>query len=479
MTSILERVCAKVLNKVTPTQKEKKKVLSLAQNLVEKVKVAAEKAGVKAEVRVEGSVAKDTWLREEPDIDIFMRVPTSMPREAFGTVCLKIAKEATKGFKQVERFAEHPYLEAFVNSTRVNIVPCYRVKRGKWVSATDRTPYHTDYAKPRLNEQLRREIRLLKQFMKGVEVYGAEIKVGGFSGYLCELLTLQYNSFVGVLKSAADLKNAWLIDYEGYYKGRESELPKIFEEPLIVVDPVDKGRNAASAVSKERLIEFIAASREFLKNPIFEFFYPREIKTLSTRQLLNEMKKRESMLVFVKFDRVKAVPDVLWGQLYKTQRSLRKMLEQNDFHVIRDSAWSNEQDLNVLVFEVEHGKLSQVKKHLGPPIRKKAECENFLRKHVGSPNTVSGPYIEEDRWVVDIKRKHNNVVTLLSERLRDGGRQVGVAELISQTVKKNLQIMVNEQIAKLYSCNTEFARFVTEYLEAKPRWLNKTYGVEV
>jgi len=471
MTSTLERVSATVLKKVTPSLREKKKVLSLAENLVHRVKTAAKKARVDAEVRVEGSVAKDTWLREEPDIDIFMRVPISMPREAFGTVCLKIAKEATKGFKQVERFAEHPYLEAFVNSTRVNIVPCYQVKPGEWVSATDRTPFHTDYVKPRLNEQLRGEIRLLKRFMKGVGVYGAEIRVGGFSGYLCELLTLQYKSFVGALKSAADLRNAWLIDYQGYYKGREEELTKIFEEPLVVVDPVDKGRNAASAVRKERLIEFVAASREFLRKPSLEFFYPRETKALSARQLINEMEKRGSTLVFVKFGRVKAVSDVLWGQLYKTQRSLRRLLEQNDFHVIRDSAWSNEQNLNVLVFEVEHGKLPLVKKHLGPPIRKKTECEDFLRKHIGSSNTISGPYTEDDRWVVEIKRKHTDVVALLSEKLKDGGRQVGVAEFISQIVPKTLKILVNEDVLELYSVDVEFARFLTQHLEAKPGWL--------
>jgi len=476
MTSTLEKVTTKVLKRVTPSQREKKKVLSLAENLVERVKAAAKKARVDAKIRVEGSVAKDTWLREEPEIDIFMRLPTSMSREIFGTVCLKIAKEATKSFKQVERFAEHPYLEAFANSTRVNIVPCYQAKPGEWMSATDRTPFHTDYVKPRLNEQLRSEIRLLKQFMKGVGVYGAEIRVGGFSGYLCELLSLQYDSFVEVLKSASELRNTWLIDYEGYYKGREDELPKIFEEPLVVVDPVDKGRNAGSAVRKKRLIEFVVASREFLKNPSLEFFYPHETKALDAHQVISQMKKRGSTLVFVQFGRVKTVSDILWGQLYKTQRSLGRMLEQNDFHVMRDAAWSNEQDLNMLIFEVEHGKLPLVKKHLGPPIRKKTECENFLRKHVESSDTVSGPYIEEDRWVVEIKRKHCDIVDLLSKKLKDGGRQVGVAELISSTIKKAFKVIVNEQLVKYYSSNSQLAKFVTEYLEAKPRWLKKTHA---
>jgi len=473
MTSTLERVSSTVIKKVTPSRKEREKVLSLAENLVEKVKTAAEKAEIEAEVRVEGSVAKDTWLREEPDIDIFMSVPRSLPREAFGTVCLRIAKEATRGFKQVERFAEHPYLEAFVDSTRVNIVPCYRVKPGEWISATDRTPFHTDYVKPRLNEQLRMEIRLLKRFMKGVGVYGAEIKVGGFSGYLCELLTLQYSSFVGVLKAAADLRNAWQIDFEGYYTGKENELPKIFEEPLVVVDPVDKGRNAASAVKNERLIEFVAASREFLRKPSLEFFYPRETRALGAKKLISEMKKRGSTLVFVKFGRVKTVPDVLWGQLYKTERSLKKLLEQNDFHVLSNSVWSDEQDFNMLIFEVEHDWLPLVKKHLGPPIRKRTECDNFLRKHVDSPATVSGPYLEDDRWVVEIRRKQTSVVALLSEKLKDGGKNVGVADLISRVIPKTLEILVNEEAQKLYNVNPEFAKFLTQHLKGKPSWLKK------
>ena len=144
-------------------------------------------------VRVEGSVAKDTWLSENPDIDIFMRLPTSIPRKSLGDVGLKIAKKAAEGYEQVERFAEHPYLEIFVEGYRVDIVPCYDAKPGEWQSATDRTPYHTDYIKKTLKcKGSRDEVRLLKKFMQGIGVYGAEIKVGGFSGYLCELLILKY-----------------------------------------------------------------------------------------------------------------------------------------------------------------------------------------------------------------------------------------------------------------------------------------------
>jgi len=472
MTLTLEEICAKILKKTTPNRKEKRRVLELAEKLKEKVRMAAEEVRIKAEVRVEGSVAKDTWLREEPDIDIFMRVPTTIPRDAFGKVCLEIARKATEGHEQIERFAEHPYLESLIDTTRVNIVPCYKVKQGEWISATDRTPFHTDYVKPLLNDRLRGQVRLLKRFMKGIGVYGAEIRVGGFSGYLCELLTLHYGSFVDVLKSIANWKESRVIDYEGYYKGREREVRKIFEEPLVVVDPVDKGRNAAAAVRKQRLDELVVASRAFLTNPHLEFFYPRETVAYDTKKLVNTIKTRGSTIVFIKIGEVKTVPDILWGQLYKSQRSLRKMLQQHDFNIIRDCVWSDEKDFNIFIFEVEQRFLPLIKRHLGPPIDKREECDKFLRKHVGAMSTLSGPRVEADRWVVETKRRQTDIVKLLAEKLKDGGRRVGVADLVSQAVANTLDILTNEEVIKGYSSNPEFAKVLTEFLEGKPRWFS-------
>jgi tRNA nucleotidyltransferase (CCA-adding enzyme) len=462
MASTYEEIIAEVLKKVTPNRSDRDHVLSLAKKLTRKVREAAKEKGMEVEIRVEGSVAKDTWLRDEAEIDIFMRLPTIMPREALGTVCLEIARNATEGFRQIERFAEHPYLEAIEGNVTVNIVPCYNVKCGEWISATDRTPFHTDYVKPLLDEEKAGEVRLLKRFMKGVGVYGAEIKVGGFSGYLCELLVLNYGSFFQVLRAVGDWEGRIIIDYEGYYKNTE-KVKKIFEEPLVLVDPVDRGRNVGAAVRKERLDEFVVASRAFLAAPDKKFFYPPEVEALNHKELVNKINARGSSIIFIRFGGVTAVQDVLWGQLYKSQRSMRKLIQRHDFTVLRDDAWSDEENLCVLLFEVENRFLPNMKRHLGPPLRKKLEGEKFLRKHVGEGSTVSGPRVEDGRWVVDIKRKYNDVVGLLKEKLRDIGRHVGMAD--------SMEVLVNDEILKLYSANPEFAKFFTEYLDGKPRWL--------
>lgn len=466
-----DAIIEEILKQITPTQADRAKIKALAEELQRKVACACEEHGVKATVRVEGSVAKDTWLREEPEIDIFIRLPTTLPRRSLGKVGLKIARKATEGAKQVERFAEHPYLEAFIDDVRVNIVPCYDVKRGKWLSATDRTPFHTDYAKRRLNKTLRNEVRLLKKFLQGINAYGAEIKTGGFSGYLCELLILHHKSFTETLRAFAAYKQRMVIDIEGYYVGREKEQWLLFPEPLVVVDPVDKGRNVASAVQPQKLYTFVGAARAFLKKPNEKFFYPPKTSALPAEALKSKLENRGASLIFLILREIKAVPDVLWGQLYRTQRALRKLAELNDFKVLRDAVWSNEKTLSVFVFELEQHVLPGIKKHLGPPLERIKECEDFLSKYTSNECVVSGPYIEEGRLIVELQRKFTNAAELLKERLKDGGRKVGVAELMSQAFQKKLEILVNSEVVEVYQSSDEFAEFLTSFLSGKPFWL--------
>jgi tRNA nucleotidyltransferase (CCA-adding enzyme) len=463
-----------VLKKVTPQPEERAAIESLAERLKKNVVVAAHDSGLDLQVRVEGSVAKDTWLSKEPDIDVFMRVPQEVPRGSLGKVSLEIARKATRGSVQVERFAEHPYLEAFIDGVRVNIVPCYEAKLGEWLSATDRTPFHTDYVVERLNEKMRDDVRLLKKFMKGIGSYGAEIKIGGFSGYLCELIVLHYGSFGAALKAFAGYNKRIEIDIEGYYSERADELVLLFGEPLVVIDPIDKGRNVASAVRKEKLDAFVAASRQFLKTPKIEFFYPPRTIALSRKEMKKKLKERPTSILVIVFSETESVPDILWGQLYKSLRSLLKLLSLNDFIVLRASPWSDTKTLTAFVFELERHTISGARKHLGPPLERAIECDNFLKKHQSNDGNVAGPYLEAGRWVVLLKRKHTEAAKLLEEKLRDGGRNAGIAEALSHVIKKGFRIKINEEIIDTYSRNDVFAEFLTEFLSAKPKWLTNT-----
>ena len=76
-----------------------------------------------------------------------------------------------------------------VGTTKVNIlVPCYNVTIGNWKSSADRSPYHTSYMKENLNTYLIEQVRLLKKFLKSIGVYGSQLAISGFSGYVTEVL---------------------------------------------------------------------------------------------------------------------------------------------------------------------------------------------------------------------------------------------------------------------------------------------------
>ena len=443
----------------------------LAEQLKARLIVEAKRRRLEAEVRLDGSVAKDTWLRGDADIDIFLRVPASMSRADLERHCLEVARRALKGHPIVERFAEHPYLETHVEGIRVNVVPCYNVARGEWRSATDRTPFHTDYVISHLSPDQKGEVRLLKAFLKGIGVYGADVKVSGFSGMLCETLIMYYGSFVKTLEQAQSWKAPTVIDLERYYTGREEEVLDLFEEPLIVIDPVDRGRNLAASISRKRLWEFVAAARAFSNKPKKSFFVARKIAPLSVGRFRREMQRRGWNLIAVEFGRVDAVVDVLWSQLYRTERALRNLLRQEGFNVTRSAAWTNEEDLNVILFELENLTLPPVRKRFGPHVARSQASGLFLRKHLSGIRSISGPWVDDDRWAVDQLRENRSAVAFLRSRIRYGGRDVGVASKIAPVLKRRCRVLADEALISSYRKNSDAARFMTSFLKGRPAWL--------
>ncbi|MGD0549599.1 MAG: CCA tRNA nucleotidyltransferase [Candidatus Bathyarchaeia archaeon] len=465
------RVCDSIARQIVPSDLERKRVNRLVEELNAKLVREAERSRLHVEVRLDGSVAKDTWLKGDADIDIFLRVPTSLSRADLETRCLGVARRALKGYPIIERFAEHPYIETHVESVRVNVVPCYNVSKGQWRSATDRTPFHTEYVITHLDPSQRKEVRLLKAFLKGVGVYGADVKVSGFSGMLCETLIMHYRSFTKTLEQAQSWKTPVTIDLEHYYAGREGEMLDLFEEPLIVIDPVDRGRNLAASISRRRLWEFVAGARAFSTKPSRSFFVARKITPLGTARFRQEMQRRGWNLLAIELGRVDTVVDVLWSQLYRTERALRNLLKQEDFNVTRSASWSNEQDLNVILLELESPTLPPMRKHLGPHVVRSQASQLFLRKHLGEGRTVSGPWVDDDRWAVGQLRETTDAAQFIRSKIRDGGRHVGVASKIAPVLKRRHRVLTGSELADFYRRNQDAAEFVTSFLKGRPAWL--------
>ena len=135
----------------TKLEHEKTTVAKLAFNLVRK-QVA--KYSQITGVEFGGSYVKGTWLPKKADVDIFIKFKKSTSEKKFTEVSKKIGFDAMKKFNPYVRYSEHPYVEATIKGTKVNVVPCYDVKKGQWQSAADRSPFHTKFmfVRPSLND---------------------------------------------------------------------------------------------------------------------------------------------------------------------------------------------------------------------------------------------------------------------------------------------------------------------------------------
>jgi len=470
----VEALCREVLSRIEPSKKDREKIQHLTDKLQRKITKIVRERGLEINVGVEGSFAKDTWLNGEVDVDLFLLFPNTVGRERFERIALEVAEEALAPNKTQRRFAEHPYLEAEIKGIRVNIVPAYRVMRGRWRSATDRTPFHTRYIIEKLKPEKKREVRLLKKFMKGIGVYGAEIKVGGFSGYLSEILIMEYGSFLDTVRSVAKWRDRPVIDIEKHYK-EEGKVKRLFNHPLIVIDPVDRQRNLASAVTMDKLCEFIAACKEFLKHPHRRFFFPEE-EAYPEERLLRDLRERGTYCLFIYVDGLSAAPDVLWGQLHKSLRAICRILTEGEFNVLRSSVWSEDGE-TIFIIELESGMISRTREHTGPFVWSR-EADKFIEKYLDASETVYGPWIEKGRWMVRVKREHPSAVELVREKIGRELDNMGLGSRIQAAMRIKYELMAGNKILTYYLKNKNFARHLTRFLRGVPTWLKRDGQLE-
>lgn len=398
----MKRILEDVLQKIKPDKEEQKELSKASERLIERAREASSDFEVTVEPELVGSSARGTWLSEERDIDLFLLFPKDISRKKLEEIGLEIGKKITEG-GGTEQYAEHPYINAKIDGFDVDIVPCYDIDDPTNLkSAVDRSPHHQEYIETWLTPDRADQVLLLKKFLMGIGAYGSELKIHGFSGYLCELLIVRYETFAQLIESASDWGQKKIITF-GDERDRE-DLEKMFpNQPLIFVDPVDPGRNVAAAVTKRNYAIFIRASQNFIHEPRKEFFFPKEppSRPEDLRKLIESRGSKIYMVSLkIPFD---LVPDIIYPQLRKTERTLTKRLEEDKFEVLRSDVWGKDHRAIILI-EVEVPELPAVRKHIGPPLG--VDPEPFIQKHLKSEKKFAGPFINDDgRLAFELERK--------------------------------------------------------------------------
>ena len=401
-----KEILTQALSLIKPTKKEEEEVREKVDDILSKIN----KNLKNARAILGGSGEKGTWLKEAHDADIFVLFDYKKYENKSDKLADMLRKHLKKMFPDIiQLHGSRDYFQIKRKDFTFEIVPILGIKKAEQAkNITDVSPLHAKWVLK--YKKLADEIRLVKQFCKAANVYGAESYIKGFSGYICEILAIYYGGFLNLARNAARWKDKVVIDSANYYKGKkvmdEMNKSKTYS-PLVIIDPVQADRNAAAALSKEKFDMFREACRKFLKHPSKEFFERKEI----SKEGLDK-KARGKGLILLDAKAKAGKVDVIGSMLLKTLEHFNKKLLENDFKVY-EHGWQWDKKSNVsFYFIVDNKTLPATKKHIGPPLKADYHAKQFKKKYKRT-------FTENGRVCTLVKRAFRKPEGLIRKSLED------------------------------------------------------------
>jgi tRNA nucleotidyltransferase (CCA-adding enzyme) len=369
-------------------------------SVIKKIQKGFDKLKVKVEAVLGGSVAKGTFLKNY-DMDIFVRFYNNPSSDMLERV-LK------KEFKKVDRLhGSRDYFQIVHAGKRYEVVPVLKIKKSEQAeNVTDVSMLHVAW----VNKHLKNpgEVKLAKLFCKAQKVYGAESYINGFSGYLLEILVVNYGSFDKLINAAAKWKPRLVIDAAKHYKNHDEVFKSLnaskLVSPIIVIDPVQKSRNAAAAVNAETFNKLVESAKRYARRPSIRFFIK---KRFSLEELRKKAKNAE--IVALKVEPVKGKEDVVYTKLLKAYEFLKANIEKKDFNIIKSEF---EVDESIFWFIVNPKELPAQMTVVGP---KKDVRPEFIRDFKKKYKKIK---LEKGRYTAVAKRKYLTPMQLVKDLIR-------------------------------------------------------------
>ncbi|MEK6974573.1 MAG: CCA tRNA nucleotidyltransferase [Nanoarchaeota archaeon] len=387
-----------VLSKIKPGRKEEAFVRKEARKFISRIN----KKLKNAKAVIGGSFEKNTWLSGKYDIDIFVKFNYKKYREK------DISKElehALKYFKKTKIHGSRDYFQIKHGKLNLEIVPVLDVKNYRQaLNVTDVSPLHSKFVKQNSNKKIQDEIRITKQFLKANNIYGAESYIRGLSGYLVELLLIYYKSFNSLIKNAAKWPDSLVIDIKKHYKNKEDATRNINwakRGPLIMIDPVQKNRNVAAALSKEKYENLKQIAKDYLENPNDGFFFEKKFD-------LNALKGYIVLRIMPKPGK----RDIVGAKLLKLFEYIKNKTKEEGFE-LTDHGWHFNK-ISYFWFKTEKEEIDLVRKHYGPFVDDFKNLKNFKKKWKGYK-----VYKEKNKTYILVERKFPRIRYFLKNLIKE------------------------------------------------------------
>lgn len=412
----MKQLLSEALNSIKPGKGYEKEILGKASSIIAQIN-----KGLKdAKAVLGGSGAKGTWLKTF-DVDIFVKFDYSKFKDKSNNLSDILEKFLKKKFKITRLHGSRDYFQIKQGKFTFEIVPILDIKKAEQAkNITDVSPLHSNFVLK--HKKLVDDMRLAKQFFKAAGVYGAESYIQGFSGYVCELLTIHYKSFLNCIKAASKWKEKEVIDIKGYYKNKNVlfEINKSkLTSPLIIIDPTQKDRNAAAALSYEKFDILRKKAKEFLKSPSKEFF---RVESKTEKGIKEKFGKNKTLLL--KVSPLSRKTDVAGAKMLKAFHSIGQSLTDAGFSVTNsDMLWCKKNE--ALFYYVLKGiKLPEIVELQGPPLKITRHVLLFKKAHKKTFEKNKKIFAVEKRKFTDARGLVKHI--LKSKNIKDNTNKIGL-----------------------------------------------------
>jgi len=405
-----------VLEKIKKNIQPGKSSIGKVAVVVKRINQALQANDIKAECVIGGSFAKNTHLKGDHDVDLFVRFNYEIyEKDDISRILGKIIP-----FENVKLHGSRDYYNFIWSKLDYEIIPVLKLDKYDFSkNVTDMSPLHVAYVNKHVkkNPGLNDEIRLAKQFCKANKIYGAESYIQGFSGHVIDLLVIHYGSFLNFINNASKWSNRVVIDMEKHLSNPLKELNKAkIQSPLVLVDPIQPNRNAAAALSDDKFELFKTRCKEFLKTDSEDFF-----KYIQPYVEDLEKKAGDNYLFIFNLWPFKNKNDVMGAKLKQVHEHIFTKLAEKEWKVV-EADWDyfkEQKSRKKDPYLKPHGThyfiiQSEVNPFIirrGPPLTQRSDVNKFTKVN---KNT----YVSGDRVYAKIPRKYTNPLDLIKDILK-------------------------------------------------------------
>lgn len=402
-----DKVTAAILKKNKVTKKEYTTILKKIDAFMHELRKGLEKEKIEAYVMLGGSAAKGTFVKHDFDCDVFVRFMYDKYKDK--NISELLEKALQKAAIRHERVhGSRDYFVGIWKNLEFEVIPVLFITNpAQAKNITDMSPLHVEWLNQHITEELRNQILLTKLFFKAQKIYGAESYMNGFSGHIVDILTTYYGTFKNLLENAMKWKEKELINITPHVVNVADLNPDKLSSAIIVIDPIQKERNAAAAVGFEQFYHLKNQAAEFLESPSLSYF-KRQAMTVA------EIKKKGKNVIIIKALPLQGKLDTVGTKIYKVLEFITEELQRNDFTVTEKGwDWPEDPDKEALLWiNVQEKQLPKIKEQMGPPVKLQKDAAAFEEKHKKT-------FFKDERVYALVARKYTNPLSLIKNILSD------------------------------------------------------------